>query len=85
MRRFQSWLGPGLVTLFLGLVVVVGVTQNRLERVGGCVEGINFVSCERPHDGKIIAVVDDKRKCPAEADGYLQKGNYRVFCLTSQE
>jgi hypothetical protein len=86
-RRFQSWLGPAILIVLVGGVVIAGIAIESRKQVGGCVDGTEFVSCDLPHDGRIVAVVEDKSDCPATADGYLQEGRgatARIYCLTEE-
>lgn len=87
MRRAQSWLGPALITFLVGTFAVVGIVAEDRQQVGGCVDGSEFVSCEGPHDGRIIAKVSDERDCPAESDSYLLRGrsySKEIWCLVAE-
>ena len=88
LRRFQSWFGPAILIVVVGALVVGAIAIENRKQVGGCVNGTEFVSCDRPHDGRIVAVVENNdRDCPANADGYLQEGRgavSKIYCLTQE-
>jgi hypothetical protein len=41
--------------------------------VNGSETDVDFVSCDKPHDGKVIAVADNEDACPAEATGVVER------------
>jgi hypothetical protein len=84
LRRFQSWFGPAIVTVLTVGIALAAVIGDYRKQVGGCTDGTEFVSCDAPHDGRITAVVKDKRDCPPDTEGYVQEGRgvaSTFYCL----
>jgi len=71
--------GLAVPLAFVGLVAIGIATGGPENYVGQCIvaangtiENVDFVSCDRPHDGEVISVADDKESCPAEATGWVE-------------
>jgi hypothetical protein len=85
---------------FIGFVAL-GIAGSRPESlVGQCIASVTgstrdveFVSCDKPNDGKVISVADNEDACPAEATGWVERvsvsktgrestmDNGRVLCI----
>ena len=78
--RPKFWIS--IVLVFAG-VIALGAAIARdsdLRSVGGCTSRTQFVSCDGPHDGKIIEIVNDQADCPSRTDAVLIQRT-RVYCL----
>lgn len=80
LARPQALAGIGAVVVILVALIGLALHQNSLEQVGGCTNNTDFVSCDSPHDGKIIDIVEKDSQCPPSTDAALL-ANGRVYCL----
>jgi len=80
LGRVRSWVGVAIVlAILIGFIAVVTSPTTTYNQVGGCTNNTEFVSCDSPHDGKIIDIVDNENQCPSRSD-FVLTGDGRVYC-----
>jgi len=68
---------PLAVLGFLGYVILSGAGGSQ-SYVGQCIkvaanDEVDFVSCDKPHDGQVISVVKNADQCTDEATGVVER------------
>lgn len=69
---------PLAVLGFIGYAIFSGAGSaesyvGQCIKVGATADDIDFVSCDKPHDGEVISVVDNENQCSAEATGVVEQ------------
>ncbi|HCT80840.1 MAG TPA: hypothetical protein DGT23_30600 [Micromonosporaceae bacterium] len=66
---------PLSVIGFIGYALAFGGAESRIGQciIGKAGEDVEFVSCDKPNDGKVISVADTEDACPAEATGFVEQ------------
>jgi hypothetical protein len=75
-----TMLGLLVPLAFIGLVAVGAANSGPESLVGQCIvsvtgstENVEFVSCDKPNEGKVISVADNQYACPDEATGWVKR------------
>ncbi len=86
--RPLSWIAPGVVAVLAALALTYTPGPGTDPAMRGCLlksrfGGEKLVSCEQPHDYRVIATVSDWSLCPAEADTYADLLG-KFYCLEAE-
>jgi hypothetical protein len=87
-KRPMSWIVPAILAVLVGLGLSYTPGPGTDPALQGCLlksrfGGEKLVSCDEPHDFRVIAVVSDWSQCPAESDDHVELlGRFR--CLVAE-
>lgn len=81
VARPQFWIAAAIIVGLAGVFTVGALNSDpTLRSVGGCTNDADFVSCNSPHDRKIMDIVDSQSECPSATDWVLIERS-TVYCL----
>jgi hypothetical protein len=83
-RMVLVLVGVAVAAVLTAAAVVFAVMQPAETKVGDCVRETDVVSCEEPHDARIVQIVGNANDCVPPATHPIKEADGRYLCVVEE-